>query len=229
VTLIELPPGRRLVLASASPRRSELLGLVGLEFDIVPADIDESSRLGETPADYVARLSAEKARVVADRVGGGAVVVAADTTVDIDGQILEKPDDDADARRMLRLLSGRTHLVHTGVTTLSLWVGSEKTGFEETVRSDETLSFRVGSGKIGFDATAVVETVVVETAVRFVELSETAIDWYLSTGEHLGKAGAYGIQGAAGAFVERIDGSVTNVIGLPLAETLAQIERSVHP
>jgi septum formation protein len=203
VTLIELPAGARLVLASASPRRSELLGSVGLQFDIVPADIDESTLPGEAPSDYVARLSSEKARVVAERVGGGAIVIAADTTVDVDGRILEKPMDDADARRMLRLLSGRIHLVHTGVTTLS---------------------FGVGSGKTGLPAST---TVVVETAVQFVELTDRAIDWYISTGEHAGKAGAYGIQGAAGAFVERIDGSVTNVIGLPLAETLALLAATV--
>jgi septum formation protein len=164
-----------------------------LRFDVVPADIDESTRPGEAPSDYVERLSVEKARVVAERVGGGAIVVAADTTVDVDSRILEKPIDDADARRMLRLLSGRTHLVHTGVTVS--W-------FPETRAGGTT-------------------TCVVETAVRFVELTDHAIDWYLSTGEHAGKAGAYGIQGAAGAFVDRIDGSVTNVIGLPLAETLA--------
>jgi septum formation protein len=200
VTLIELPTDVRLVLASASPRRSELLRSVGLHFDIVPADIDESALPGEAPSDYVARLSNEKARVVAERVGGGAIVVAADTTVDVDGRILEKPVDDPDARRMLRLLSGRTHLVHTGVTTLCFGVGSGRTGSPVSV--------------------------VVETAVRFVELTDRAIDWYLATGEHAGKAGAYGIQGAAGAFVERIEGSITNVIGLPLAETLVLI-RSV--
>jgi septum formation protein len=198
VTLIELPDGARLVLASASPRRSELLGSVGLDFDVVPADIDESVHPGETPSEYVSRLSAEKAGVVAARVGGDVMVIAADTTVDVDGQILEKPVDERDAGRMLRLLSGRTHLVHTGVTVS--W-------FPET---------RAGG-----------ITIVVETAVRFVELSDRAIDWYLSTGEHAGKAGAYGIQGAAGAFVERIDGSVSNVIGLPLAETLALLAATV--
>jgi septum formation protein len=201
VTLIELPAGAHLVLASASPRRSELLRSVGLEFEVVPADIDEATLPGEAPPDYVARLSNEKASVVAERVGGGAIVIAADTTVDVDGRILEKPIDDPDARRMLRLLSGRTHLVHTGVTTLSFGVGSGKTGSPVTV--------------------------VVETAVRFVELTDRAIEWYLATGEHAGKAGAYGIQGAAGAFVERIDGSVTNVIGLPLAETLALLAAAV--
>jgi septum formation protein len=199
VTLIELPAGARLVLASASPRRSELLRSVGLEFDIVPADIGEAMLPGEAPSDYVSRLSNEKARVVAERVGGGVIVIAADTTVDVDGRILEKPVDDPDARRMLRLLSGRTHLVHTGVTVS--W-------FPETRARGTT-------------------TIVAETAVRFIELDDRAIDWYLATGEHAGKAGAYGIQGTAGAFVERIDGSVTNVIGLPLAETLALLAATV--
>jgi septum formation protein len=196
VTLLDLG-GRRLVLASASPRRSELLRSVGLEFDVIPADLDESVRTGETPSDYVARLSREKAAAVGDRIDGAAGIVAADTTVDVDGRILEKPVDDDDARKMLRLLSGREHLVHTGVTSLSFGVGSERTGLPVTV--------------------------VVETAVRFVELTSRVIDWYLSTGEHVGKAGAYGIQGAAAALVERVDGSVTNVIGLPLAETLAML------
>ena len=181
------------MLASASPRRSELLRTVGLEFDVTPAEIEESVRPGEAPSDYVARLSREKAAAVAERIDGGAVIVAADTTVDVDGRILEKPVDGDDARRMLRLLSGREHLVHTGVTVS--W-------FPET-RAEGT------------------KTCVVETVVRFVELTDRAIDWYLSTGEHAGKAGAYGIQGAAGALVERVDGSVTNVVGLPLAETLA--------
>ena len=183
------------MLASASPRRAELLRSVGLEFEVIPADIDELAGHHEVPADYVARLSREKAAAIADRLDGDAIIVAADTTVDVGGQILEKSVDDADAGRMLRLLSGRAHLVHTGVTVAR---------FPET-RARGTV------------------TQVVETSVTFVELSEREIDWYLSTGEHVGKAGAYGIQGAAGAFVERIDGSVTNVIGLPLAETLALI------
>jgi nucleoside triphosphate pyrophosphatase len=193
VTLLDLD-GHRLVLASASPRRSELLRSAGLTFDVVAADIDETVRPGETPSAYVARLSQEKAAAVLGRLDGDALVLAADTTVDVDGRILEKPVDDDDARRMLRLLSGRTHQVHTGVTVS--WSPAPRSG---------------GT------------TIVVETAVTFSELSEGAIDWYLSTREHAGKAGAYGIQGAAGAFVERLDGSVTNVIGLPLAQSLALI------
>lgn len=185
------------MLASASPRRCALLRSVGFEFEVVPADIDESVAPGEAPADYVARLSRQKAAAVVDCLDGEVIVVAADTTVDVAGQILEKPVDDADARRMLRLLSGRQHLVHTGVTIARLP--------------------EIREGRM--------ETCVVETSVTFVELSGQAIDWYLSTGEHVGKAGAYGIQGAAGAFVERIDGSITNVIGLPLVETLDMLGR----
>lgn len=193
--MIDLPGGVRLVLASASPRRSELLASVGLDFDVVPADIDESVAPGEAPAGYVARLSREKAAAVAGRVGIDALVVAADTTVDIGGQILEKPADSADARRMLRLLSATTHLVHTGVTVAS--------------------------------TTGPAETNVVETAVRFVEITDALVDWYVATREPFGKAGAYAIQGAGAALVERVDGSVTNVIGLPLAETLHLIRSAV--
>jgi septum formation protein len=197
VTLLDLGP-RRLVLASASPRRSELLQSVGLQFDVLPADIDESPQPGELPASYVSRLSREKAAAVIGRTGGATVaVVAADTTVDVDGMVLEKPSDDDDARRMLRLLSGRTHLVHTGVTVS--WSPEARERGTETV---------------------VVETVVVETAVEFVVMTPSMIEWYIGTGEPFGKAGAYAIQGAGGALVRRLEGSVTNVIGLPLAETL---------
>jgi len=195
--MIELPDGVRLVLASASPRRSELLRSVGLGFEVVPAGVDESVLPDEAPAAYVARLSAEKARVVAGRLGSPSIVVAADTTVDLDGRIFEKPVDEADARRMLDLLSGRVHLVHTGVTV----VGS-------------------AGGAPGAS-----ESIVVETAVEFVALAPQVVDWYVGTGEPFDKAGAYAIQGAGGALVRRLDGSVTNVIGLPLAETLELIAR----
>ena len=180
---------RPLVLASGSPRRRELLAGVGLGFEVRPADLDEVRRPGEVPVDYVRRLSADKAAAVA---APGEIVIAADTTVELDGIVLEKPADDADARRMLRALSGRTHHAHTGVT-------------------------------LRVDARA--ETIVVTTAVTFVALTDAAIDWYVATGHAADKAGAYGIQGAAGAFVERVEGSVTNVIGLPLAETLDLLVR----
>lgn len=181
-----------LVLASSSPRRHELLRGLGLEFSVVAADIDETDRPGEQPADYVARVAREKAMAVVGRLGFGATgqvaVLAADTTVDVDGEILAKPVDDDDAGRMLRLLSGRTHAVHTAV------VGWRITGLH---------------------------AVTVTTRVTFAELDDAEIEWYLRRGEHVDKAGAYGMQGAGGALVERIEGSPSNVIGLPLAETVA--------
>lgn len=181
-----------LVLASSSPRRQELLRGLGLEFSVVPADVDESRRRDEKAPDYVERVARDKAMAVVAKLGtsaaGNLVILAADTTVDVDGEILGKPADDADGRRMLRLLSGRTHQVHTAVVAWRI------AGLQEAT---------------------------VTTDVTFVDLDEQAIDWYLATGEHRDKAGAYGMQGAAGALVERIDGSPTNVIGLPLAETVA--------
>jgi septum formation protein len=186
-----------LVLASASPRRQELLRGLGIEFATAPADVDESLLPGEKPVDYVERVAHDKALAVVAKLGvgaaGGVVVLAADTTVDVDGEILAKAADDVDARRMLRLLSGRTHQVHTAVV---VW--------------------RISA----------LQTLPVSTDVTFVDLDEATIDWYLATGEHRDKAGAYGMQGAAGALVERIDGSPTNVIGLPLAETVDLLRRS---
>ena len=186
-----------LVLASASPRRQELLRGIGLDFTIVPADVDESRRPGEKPIDYVARVAHDKAMAVVGKLGfaatGSVAVLAADTTVDVDGDVLGKPVDDADGRRMLTLLSGRTHQVRTAVV---VW--------------------RING----------VRTATVTTDVTFAELDQPTVDWYLATGEHLDKAGAYGIQGAAGALVERIDGSATNVIGLPLAETVVLLRHA---
>jgi septum formation protein len=191
--VIRVPRDLTLVLASSSPRRSELLRQVGLDFEIRPADIDESVHADELSIDYVQRLSDQKAAAVA-RVGE--IVIAADTTVTIDGEILAKPLDGDDARRMLRLLSGNVHRVYTGVTVLT----PGGTRFQTVAR-----------------------TRVVSTAVTFVELDDEMLDWYIKTGEPDGKAGGYAIQGAGGSLVERLDGSVTNVIGLPLAETLAMI------
>jgi septum formation protein len=186
-----------LVLASSSPRRQELLRGVGLEFSVVAADVDESRRTDEKPIDYVERVARDKAMAVVAKLGMGAagdvVVLAADTTVDVDGDVLGKPADDSDARRMLGLLAGRTHRVHTAVVAWRIL------GLEQAV---------------------------VTTDVTFVDLDEATIDWYVATGEYRDKAGAYGMQGAAGALVERIDGSPTNVIGLPLAETVDLLRRS---
>lgn len=181
----------RLVLASASPRRRQLLESIGLTFSVWPADVDESVGDGEAAIAYVERIAEAKARSVVSRTHGpelaGVAVLAADTTVDVDGSVLAKPADHDDARRMLRLLSGRTHRVHTAVFG---WAGD------------------------GEHATTVT------TDVTFARLSDQGIEWYLSMGEHLDKAGAYAMQGAGGALVHRIDGSPSNVIGLPLAETI---------
>jgi septum formation protein len=181
-----------LVLASASPRRHELLRAAGLRFTVVAADVDESVHAGEAPITYVERVAGDKAAVVAARlddvVAANVVVLAADTTVDVDGEILAKPVDDDDARRMLRLMAGRTHHVHTAVVA------------------------RTSAGPVALTAT---------TAVTFSPLDDAAIERYLALGEHRDKAGGYGMQGSAAAFVERLDGSPTNVIGLPLAQTVS--------
>lgn len=175
------------VLASASPRRRDLLASLGLTFDVAPADVDETPTADESPVFYVERVAADKARAVASAMPG-IVVLAADTTVDLDGRILAKPLDEDDARAMLTALSGRTHQVHTAV--------------------------------VGIDARGGRHAVTVTTDVTFAPLAGATIDWYLALGEHADKAGAYGMQGAAGAFVSRIDGSGSNVIGLPLVETI---------
>ena len=176
-------PGPRLVLASGSPRRRQLLETIGLRFAAVPPDIDETPRPDEDPRGYVERLDREKAGAVTASTDD--VVVAADTTVAFAGQIIGKPVDAADARRMLRLLSDQTHDVHTGVAV--------RTAGRTTTR-------------------------VVTTFVTMVTISEADIAWYVGTGEPLDKAGAYALQGAGGVLVRSVDGSSSNVVGLPLAE-----------
>ena len=181
----------RLILASGSPRRHQLLDSIGVEHLVQVTDVDESVGVGEGPSAYVARVAKAKAMAVVARLGMGATgnvaVLAADTTVERDGEIFGKPVDDAEARAILRRLSGATHRVHTGV------YGWRLTG---------------------------VSVVNVVTEVTFVHLSDADIEWYLGFGEHLDKAGGYGMQDAGAALVERIDGSPTNVIGLPLVETM---------
>lgn len=184
-------PAIRLVLASASPRRQQLLAQLGLQFDVSPADLDESVHEGEAPHTYVERLAIAKAAVTA-RSHPGAVCLAADTSVVVDHEILGKPRDDADGRAMLRRLSGRTHVVMTGVAV----------------------------------AGPIVESLVVETKVRFRVLSPAEIVWYVATGEGRDKAGGYASQARAGAFIAAVEGSISSVIGLPLAESLALLERA---
>lgn len=175
-----------LILASASPRRRELLAAAGFAFDVVVSDIDERPWPREKPASYALRNASEKARAVAAR-HPHATVLAADTIVVLDEHILEKPADAAHAAAMLRRLSGRVHEVMTGVC---VWHPSSG-GFQESAE-------------------------VVRTLVWFRALSDIDIADYIATGEPMDKAGAYAIQGGAARFVERIDGPYDNVVGLPL-------------
>lgn len=185
-----------LILASASPRRKDLLEQLGLTFEIETADIDETPQLAEDPIAYVKRLAEHKAAAVFARYTtrqGRArmIILGADTTVVCAGQILGKPTDRADAARMLRLLSGRTHQVITGVALVS------------------------------DSPTPVVEAEI--TDVEFNPLTDDQIADYVATGEPMGKAGAYAIQGRAARFIPRISGCYFNVVGLPLALVTAML------
>ncbi len=181
----------QLVLASASPRRRELLTQVGFQFRVLAAEIPEDPQPGEDPIAYVTRLAREKAEAVRAHLAvnppdsqPAAIVLGADTTVVVDGQILGKPESASDAARMLRLLSGRTHQVITGVAVVSP---------TQTLIAAEV------------------------TAVQFFSLSDQEIADYISTGEPMDKAGAYAIQGRAARWIPRIHGCYFNVVGLPLA------------
>lgn len=185
VTLMENNHGT-IVLASASPRRTELMELAGISFSVVPADICEDVLPGELPADHVMRLSREKADAVATKKDGR-FFIGADTIVVLDGAILGKPVDAADAMRMLSGLSGRDHEVITGFTVF------DKVSGVHISRS-------------------------VCTEVTFKKLEEKEIAAYIATGCPMDKAGAYAIQGGAVHFVRSINGSYTNVIGLPMTE-----------
>jgi septum formation protein len=186
----------RMILASASPRRAEVLRDAGFEFETRATDVDESPRHGETPAEHVERLAQEKARAAAQGMEGPAIIVGADTVVVAGDEILGKPSSREDARRMLHLLSGRTHEVLTGLALLHL-------APEE----------RRNPSRRGAQLRAEVET----TRVTFAPLSRREIEEYLASGEPDDKAGAYAIQGRAGRFVTRIEGCYFNVVGLPLA------------
>ena len=173
----------KLVLASGSPRRAEILERAGWPHEIIVAGIDETLLPKEDAAAYVQRLARSKAEKVASGLDHG-LVLGADTTVVVADQILGQPVDAADARRMLELLNAKWHEVLTGVALVR--VGGETRGGYETTR------------------------------VRFAEMSDEEIDWYISSGEPFGKAGAYGIQGKASLFIEEIEGDYFNIMGLPI-------------
>ena len=184
-----------LVLASASPRRADLLRAAGFTFTVQAADVDETQFPGESPDAYVRRLALAKANAVARR-GEWRPVLGADTTVVIEGETLGKPEDAADARRMLCRLSGRSHQVLTGVALVD--PARQSAGGEPTSLTD-----------------------VVATVVTFATLEPEELDWYVRSGEPMGKAGAYAIQGLGSRFVTRVEGSYPNVVGLPIAEVRA--------
>jgi septum formation protein len=175
----------RVILASASPRRAELLSSAGYTFDVAPADVDETPEPDEPADAYALRVARAKAVAVSALCReSGAAILAADTVVVVNGQILGKPRDSEDARRMLRLLAGSVHDVHTAVVL--------------RIRTSERAEL-------------------VTTRVSVVPLGDAEIDWYVASGEPEGKAGAYAIQGRAARFIDWIEGSWSNVVGLPLA------------
>ena len=181
---------RPIYLASRSSRRAEILQQLGVNFRVLPSDIDESLCRDETPDAYVLRLAASKAAACDGMLRDQAMeirpILAADTAVSIDGLILGKPVDDDDAHNMLRRMSGRWHEVHTGLA----------------VATQQGVS-----------------TALSTTRVKMAELTDETIHAYVASGEPQDKAGAYGIQGMAGIFIERIEGSYTGVMGLPVYET----------
>ena len=203
---MELPI--QIVLASKSPRRVDLLtqlldhqfGEGVVTFAIDPPNIDETALTGETPIAHVQRLAVSKSHAVAARYKNAAVIIAADTTVDLDGKIFGQPADGNEARSMLSELSGRTHQVHTAVAVVHL-------------AHDGTML----SQAHGLDS----------AGVSMLEISPEKMEWYLATGESMGKAGSYAVQGDGGALVERVEGSLTTVIGLPLdllSDLLVQVD-----
>ncbi|MBE6637377.1 MAG: septum formation inhibitor Maf [Ruminococcaceae bacterium] len=185
-------PRLTLLLASQSPRRLELLRMLGYEVIVKPADVDESGITADSPAALTERLARLKAEAIAATVAPDhPPIVAADTLVELNGEILGKPKDKDDAHRMLAALSGQTHAVHTGLAL---------------VYRRKTVSL--------------VET----AAVRFRPLHDDEIRDYVNTGHPMDKAGAYGIQGPAGAFVERIEGDYFTIVGLPLCHLVSLLQ-----
>ena len=199
-----------LILASASPRRRELLTQAGYEFKIHPANIPEDPHTNEDPIAYVSRLAQQKAEAVFRSLGDPtAVVLGSDTTVTIDNQILGKPENEADAARMLRLLSGRTHRVITGVSLVY--------GLNESENAKAALSQAAQASNTESKTAAEI------TTVQFLNLTEADIAAYIATGEPNDKAGAYAIQGQAARWIPRIEGCYYNVMGLPISRVATML------
>ena len=185
---------RKIILASASPRRRELLEQIGVSFEVCPSKEDELIT-GNDPGATVEELSRRKCREVFSGIGEDVIVIGADTVVALDGKILGKPKSQADAAHMLSLLRGRTHQVFTGVTVMS-----RENGRTESVTFHET------------------------TQVSFYPMSDREIESYVAGGEPMDKAGAYGIQGEGAVFVREIQGDYSNVVGLPLARLYQEMK-----
>jgi len=184
----------RLILASESPRRRDLLSAVGIPFRVIPSGIDETPRRGEPPARFASRAARDKGMWVAER-HPGAFVLSADTIVVAVGRILGKPRDRSEARRMLSLLAGREHRVYTAVSLLCVARGYEESGIEVS-------------------------------RVRFRALTSAEVAGYARTGECDDKAGAYAAQGAGMLLIDRVAGSFTNVVGLPMTRVVAMLQRA---
>lgn len=195
VAVVKHPALPIIYLASRSPRREELLRQIGLRCEILPSDIDETQLLNESPESYVIRLAQQKAEACLHGpvvVARESPILAADTTVVLNGELLGKPNDTQDAYQMLRALSGSVHEVHTAVA----------------------LAFK-GS----------IEVVLSTTKVEMMSLTDNQIEAYIASGEHQDKAGSYGIQGLAGAWIKHIEGSYSGVMGLPIYETAALLRK----
>lgn len=187
----------KIILASASPRRLEILRQIGLEFVIIPGNIEEKSAFTE-PGAYVEEVSKEKALSAASGISEDAFIIGADTIVCLDGRLMGKPEDRDDAFNMIRALSGRTHQVYTGVTLVKKVTSREEAGIVRTFHEKTDVSVSL--------------------------MDDDQIESYLDKGEYADKAGAYGIQGAFAAFVESINGDYYNVVGLPAARLVKELK-----
>jgi septum formation protein len=174
----------KIILASASPRRADLLRNIGVEFELEPSQVQERPHSGEAPPDYIIRIARAKVVAIARRRESG-LVIGADTIVVLDGRLLGKPENEEGARHMLRQLSGKWHAVMTGIALYDAATRREVADFDKTL-------------------------------VRFAQMTDKEIDWYVGTGEPMDKAGSYAIQGLGGLFVDEIAGNYYNVVGMPL-------------
>ncbi len=185
----------KIILASASDRRKDILTQVGISYEIMPSSIDEDAIRADTPASLVEALSAAKAEDIAEHLTTDFVIIGADTVVVKDNSILGKPSNEAEAAKMLQMLQGNRHEVYTGVTLIS--VSPEGKGLIDTFH--------------------------VRTIVDMIPMTMAQINAYIKTGEPMDKAGAYGIQGRGAAYIQDIAGDYYNVVGLPISTVLARL------